>query len=88
MGGYAGDGGEDYWRYNLFLMPFYSMPPGQPSQKLRHAFVPLDDRDERPLEHHLVARAPAGTPATVAAMRRGSGVHAELIPGTHIPLAQ
>ena len=27
-GKYAGAEGEDYWRYNLFLMPFYSMPPG------------------------------------------------------------
>jgi len=84
-GRYAGDAGEDYWRYNLFLMPFYSMPPGQPSQKLCHGFVPLDDVTSArwsitwSLERPLASR-------DVAAMRAGSGVHAELIPGTHIPL--
>src|SRR5439155_18309380 len=84
-GRYQGDGDEDYWRYNLFLLPCYSMPPGGPGQKLCHAFVPLDDTTSArwsvtwALEKPLAAR-------DVAAMRLGSGVHAVVIPGTHNPL--
>ena len=29
-----------YWRFNQFLMPFYTMPPRDPGG---HAFVPIDD---------------------------------------------
>jgi phenylpropionate dioxygenase-like ring-hydroxylating dioxygenase large terminal subunit len=29
-----------YWRFNQFLMPFYTMPPRNPGG---HAFVPIDD---------------------------------------------
>jgi len=82
--GHEGDG-EDYWRYNLFLLPFYSMPPGAPGQKLCHAFVPLDDTTTARwcitwgLEKPLAAR-------DVASMRLGSGVHAQVIPGTHAPV--
>ena len=31
-----------YWRFNQFLMPFYSMPPRDPGG---HAFVPIDDEN-------------------------------------------
>jgi phenylpropionate dioxygenase-like ring-hydroxylating dioxygenase large terminal subunit len=39
-GKYRGKEGSDYWRYNLFFLPFYTMPPGQPWRKIAHAFVP------------------------------------------------
>jgi phenylpropionate dioxygenase-like ring-hydroxylating dioxygenase large terminal subunit len=84
-GRYKGDEAEDYWRYNLFLLPYYSMPPGAPGQKLCHAFVPLDDTTTArwsitwSLEKPLAAR-------DVASMRAGSGVHAQVIPGTHTPV--
>jgi phenylpropionate dioxygenase-like ring-hydroxylating dioxygenase large terminal subunit len=37
--------GEDdyYWRLNLFLLPFYTMPPSESKLKFFHAFVPLDN---------------------------------------------
>lgn len=31
-----------YWRFNQFLMPFYTMPPRSPAG---HAFVPIDDEN-------------------------------------------
>jgi phthalate 4,5-dioxygenase len=33
-------GDQYYWRFNQFLMPFYTMPPRGPGG---HAFVPIDD---------------------------------------------
>jgi phthalate 4,5-dioxygenase oxygenase subunit len=33
-------GDRYYWRFNQFLMPFYTMPPRSPGG---HAFVPIDD---------------------------------------------
>ncbi|HWP59842.1 MAG TPA: Rieske 2Fe-2S domain-containing protein [Candidatus Acidoferrales bacterium] len=35
-----GVGDQYYWRFNQFLMPFYTMPPRGPGG---HAFVPIDD---------------------------------------------
>jgi phthalate 4,5-dioxygenase oxygenase subunit len=32
--------GMSYWRFNQFLLPFYTMPPRDPGG---HAFVPIDD---------------------------------------------
>ena len=80
---YEGDEGMDYWRFNLFFMPFYTAPPGNPRAKSYHAFVPLDD--------HLTARwtfTMKDDPITardLAAMRKGSGLHSEVFPGTHWP---
>ena len=87
-GKYKGSEGLDYWRYNLFLMPFYTMPPGggvDKSRKLAHAFVPIDDENTLRwvftwnVEKPLSARE-------VAEMRGGGPVHVEFIPGTHYPL--
>jgi phenylpropionate dioxygenase-like ring-hydroxylating dioxygenase large terminal subunit len=86
-GKYSGSEGQDYWRYNNFLMPFYTMPPGGgsgASRKIAHAFVPIDDENtirwvftwdfERPLSAREIAE-----------MRGGASVHVEFIPGTHYP---
>ncbi len=85
-GKYPGDELQDYWRFNLFWMPFYTAPPGGGAQKMIHAFVPLDDT--------LTARwcfswSTTGNPLPVrqiADLRKGQGVHAQLIPGTHWPV--
>lgn len=86
-GKYSGSDGTDYWRYNNFLMPFYTMPPGGgsgASRKIAHAFVPIDDENTIrwvftwDFEGSLSARE-------VAEMRAGSSVHVEFIPGTHYP---
>jgi phthalate 4,5-dioxygenase len=84
-GRYAGDQGEDYWRYNLFLLPYYSMPPGDPGRKLCHAFIPLDDVTTARWSVSWTLDKPF-TSREIANMRLGSGVHCELIPGTHRPL--
>ena len=77
--------GTHYWRFNLFMMPFYTLPPGGSSQKFVHAFVPVDDETcarwtfTYSLDHPLTA-------SEIAAMSKGSGVHAEVVPGTHDPV--
>ncbi len=75
--------GEDlfYWRFNLFLLPFYGMPPSGAKQKFFHAWVPIDDLHcqrwtfvwslDRPL-----------TADDRATWGRGSGLHAALLPGS------
>jgi phenylpropionate dioxygenase-like ring-hydroxylating dioxygenase large terminal subunit len=86
-GKYSGSDGTDYWRYNNFLMPFYTMPPGGgsgASRKIAHAFVPIDDENTIrwvftwDFDGSLSARE-------VAEMRAGASVHVEFIPGTHYP---
>ncbi len=84
-GRYQGDGDEDYWRFNLFLLPFYTMPPSQPRQKLLHAFVPLDDMTTARWTISWNLDRPF-TGREVAEMRSGSGVHVAVIPGTHLPV--
>lgn len=79
-GKYAGDEGEDYWRYNLFLMPFYTMPPGTKDRKLCHAFVPIDDYTTARWSFTYSLTKPY-TSAEKADMRSGQGVHAALLPG-------
>jgi phenylpropionate dioxygenase-like ring-hydroxylating dioxygenase large terminal subunit len=40
----AAEPGYDWWRVNVFIMPFYTMFPGSPDGTLSgHAFVPIDD---------------------------------------------
>jgi hypothetical protein len=82
---YPGEENEDYWRCNLFLAPFYSMPPGGAEGKLCHAFVPIDDVTTARWSFSFNLKQPHGA-RDVAAMRLGSGVHVELAPGTHAPL--
>lgn len=80
--------GEDdyYWRLNLYLLPFYGMPPGQAKQKFFQAFVPIDDYScERWTFTYNLDRP--FTAAERAAMNKGLGLHAELLPGPdHIPV--
>ena len=77
--------GQYYWRYNLFLMPFYTSPPSSPKSKSFHAFVPLDDLHTArwSFTYNLDTPMPAGQ---LAQMRQGSGLHSALIPGTHRPV--
>ena len=83
-GKYVGDENGDYWRFNLFLMPFYSMPPGGAHSKLLHAFVPIDDTTTARWSISYTLDKPHAN-RDVMAMRQGSGVHVALVPGTHTP---
>ena len=84
-GRYVSGEAEDYWRFNLFMMPFYTAPPGGASSKLVHAFVPVDDVTTArwSFSYNLDQPFPF---RDIMAMRGGSGVHVELVPGTHNPL--
>ena len=86
-GKYRGREAGDYWRYNNFLMPFYTMPPGGGtglSKKIAHAFVPIDDENCMRWVFTWNFEQPLST-KEVAEMRAGSSVHVEFIPGTHYP---
>ena len=78
----AGEG-TFYWRYNLFLMPFYTTPPGAPNQHSFHAFVPVDDVTTArwTFTYNVSKPLPA---QQVAAFRKGQGLHAAKLPGTHV----
>ncbi len=76
--------GEDqqYWRFNLFLMPFYAMPPSGPKQKFFHAWVPIDDYNCQ--RWTFVWNLDVPIPASqIAEWENGSGLHAALLPGVH-----
>ena len=81
----AGD--QHYWRVTQWLMPCFNLfPPYQGNPHGGHAWVPIDDGhcwtfsvDYRP-DHPLGA-------ADLQAMHAGAGIHAELIPGSFVPLA-
>jgi phthalate 4,5-dioxygenase len=80
--------GEDkyYWRYNLFLMPFYTAPPSMPRSKFIHAFVPLDDENCARWSFSYSLDTPFSA-QQIAAWKRGEGIHAAEIPGSfHIPV--
>ncbi len=78
--------GQHYWRFNLFLMPFYTMPPSAEKQKFFHAFVPIDDMNVQRWTFTWSLESPL--PADmVEKWRAGSGLHSALQPGPdHIPL--
>ena len=71
---------KDYWRLNNFLMPFWTTPPG----RSMHAFVPLDDWHVARWSITWQADAPYSA-AEKAAMRKGQGIHSELVPDTVSP---
>ena len=83
-GQYVSQEAEDYWRFNLFYMPFYSSPPGGTGTKLVHAFVPVDDVTTARWSFTYNLERPHAY-RDVMAMRLGSGVHVALVPGTHTP---
>jgi phthalate 4,5-dioxygenase oxygenase subunit len=79
--------GEDlyYWRYNLFLMPFYNMAPAGIEAKDAHAWVPIDDESCMRWSFTWRADRPLSS-QEVLSMAHGSGIHSEMIAGTHVPV--
>jgi phthalate 4,5-dioxygenase oxygenase subunit len=82
---YPGNDTEDYWRFNLFFMPFYTAPPGGNASKLVHAFVPIDDVTTARWSFTWTTEEPM-TARQKADLGKGQGVHAALAPGTHDPV--
>jgi len=81
------DPGYHYWRITQWLMPWYTLiPPYKGNAANGHAWVPMDDENcmAWTMTFHPVRDL---TAEEIALMRKGAGVHAELIPGTFRPLA-
>ncbi len=76
------DTGEDmfYWRYNLFLLPFYSMPPSSPKQKFFHAWTPIDDHNCQRWTFVWNLDKPLSA-SEIEKWEAGDGLHTAKIPG-------
>ena len=74
-----------YWRFNLFMLPFYAMPPSGAKQKFFHAWVPIDDYNCQRWTFTWTLDRPI-TAQERAAWDKGSGLHSRLLPGPgHMP---
>jgi phenylpropionate dioxygenase-like ring-hydroxylating dioxygenase large terminal subunit len=81
------DPGNHYWRITQWIMPWYTLIPPYAGNALNgHAWVPIDD--ENCLAWSMTFHPTQPIPDEhVALIKNGSGVHAELIPGTFRPVA-
>jgi phthalate 4,5-dioxygenase oxygenase subunit len=81
------DPGYHYWRVTQWLMPWYTLIPPYKGNALNgHAWVPMDDNNNMAWTMTFHPVRPL-TEAELDTMRKGGGVHAELIPGTFRPVA-
>jgi phthalate 4,5-dioxygenase oxygenase subunit len=77
---------QHYWRFNLFIMPFYAMPPSGAKQKFFHAWVPIDDYNCQRWTFTWNLDRPI-TAQERSMWNNGSGLHAALLPGpNHYPV--
>jgi phthalate 4,5-dioxygenase oxygenase subunit len=79
--------GTYYWRITPWCMPSFTMIPPHGSQPVHgHFWIPIDDENcwAWSFDYHPLRTL---TPAEVAAMRDGKGIHTRAIPGTYIPVA-
>jgi phenylpropionate dioxygenase-like ring-hydroxylating dioxygenase large terminal subunit len=76
------DPGYHYWRVTQWLMPWYTLIPPYKGNALNgHAWVPMDDHNNMAWTMTFHPVRPL-TDEELDTMRKGGGVHAELIPGT------
>jgi hypothetical protein len=81
------EAGYHYWRITQWLMPWYTLiPPYQGQAANGHAWVPMDDYNcmTWTMTFHPVRDL---TGEELELMKKGAGVHAQLIPGTFRPVA-
>ncbi len=81
--------GEDdyYWRVTQWLMPCFNLfPPYQGNPHGGHAWVPIDDEHCWTFSVDYRPDRPLGAD-DLQAMHAGAGIHAQLIPGSFVPLA-
>jgi len=81
------DPGYHYWRITQWLMPWYTLiPPYKGNAANGHAWVPMDDYNcmTWTMTFHPVRDL---TGEELELMKKGAGVHAQLIPGTFRPVA-
>jgi phthalate 4,5-dioxygenase len=78
--------GHYYWRITQWIMPWYTMVPPYGDNALNaHAWVPIDDANcfTWTFTYHPTR---ALSDLELETMRRGGGIHVELIPGTFRPV--
>src|SRR6202020_1226126 len=81
------DPGYHYWRITQWLMPWYTLIPPYKGNALNgHAWVPMDDTNNMAWTMTFHPVRPL-TDEELDTMRKGGGVHPELIPGTFQPVA-
>jgi hypothetical protein len=81
------DPGYHYWRVTQWLMPWYTLiPPYRGNALNGHAWVPMDDYNNMAWTMTFHPVRPL-TEEELDTMRKGGGVHPELIPGTFQPVA-
>lgn len=75
-----------YWRVTQWIMPWYTMIPPYGDNALNgHAWVPIDDENCVTWSFTYHPTRPL-TDRELATMRKGGGMHVELIPGTFRPV--
>jgi hypothetical protein len=78
--------GHYYWRITQWIMPWYTMVPPYGDNALNaHAWVPIDDENcfTWTFTYHPTRSLSA---MEIDTMRKGGGIHVELIPGTFRPI--
>jgi len=78
--------GHYYWRVTQWIMPWYTMVPPYGGNALNaHAWVPIDDENCFTWTFTYHPTRPLGE-MELDTMRKGGGIHVELIPGTFRPV--
>ena len=80
------EAGHYYWRITQWIMPWYTMVPPYGDNALNaHAWVPIDDENCLTWTFTYHPTRPLN-PMELDTMRKGGGIHVELIPGTFRPI--
>jgi phthalate 4,5-dioxygenase len=78
--------GHYYWRITQWIMPWYTMVPPYGDNALNaHAWVPMDDENCWTWTFTYHPTRPLSA-MELDTMRKGGGIHVELIPGTFRPI--
>ena len=78
--------GHYYWRVTQWIMPWYTMVPPYGDNALNaHAWVPIDDENCFTWTFTYHPTRPLSE-MELDTMRKGGGIHVELIPGTSRPV--
>jgi phthalate 4,5-dioxygenase len=80
------EAGHYYWRITQWIMPWYTMVPPYGDNALNaHAWVPTDDENCLTWTFTYHPTRPLSE-MELDTMRKGGGIHVELIPGTFRPI--
>ena len=82
------EAGHYYWRITQWIMPWYTMVPPYGDNALNaHAWVPIDDENCFTWTFTYHPTRPLSE-MELDTMRKGGGIHVELVPGTFRPSHQ